>query len=563
MEVFFEISTIFGIAALVALFMHALRQPLILGYLITGVLVGPAALNLLHATDVLQLFAELGNVSLLFIIGLGLSPHLVREVGKTSFLAGMAQVIGTTIPGYLIGRALGFAAAPALYLGLAFAFASTMIISKILTDKREISSLHGKLSIGFLLVQDLVAVFTLVVITVGAKGENIGGAVSLTLLKLGLLLMLVAGLAKSVLPWIAKTFARSQELLLLFTVAWGMGMATLFHTFGISSAIGALAAGLALAASPFHFEIASKMKMLRDFFIVIFFVLLGAQLSLGSVTELWVPALVYSLFILIGNPLIVMLILWPLGFHRKTSFIAGLTMAQISEFSLLLLMLAKNYGYIGSEHVTLATLVGIITIPVSTLMLLHADRLYGALAPALKLFEKRGVKAAAAKKERYEVILFGCHRVGADFIHTLRVAKKEFLVVDFDPQVVHALEATNVPVRYGDADDEAFLEELPLKHTKAIISTLPDFDVNLSLLERLRTMNPNAVIMTVAQTLEEAMALYEAGAAYVILPHFLGGNYASLLLGKYGYSKGSYGRERLAHICYLKSRIESASSAPR
>ena len=284
MPIFIELSLILVLASLLALFMRILRQPLIVGYIATGILVGPYFLNLLHSQESLELFYKIGISILLFIVGLTLNPDIVREVGKISFVTGIGQVIFTSFIGYFIIYSLGLDISGSLYTAIALTFSSTIIILKLLIDRGDAGKLYGKISIGFLLVQDLVATIILLLVTAIGSVTTLAvtvGAVTSELLYLfvygGLVSFLLYFISKYILPKVVSFVGANQEVLFIFSIAWGLGLSSLFYVIGFSIEIGALIAGVMLAVSPFAYEISARMKPLRDFFILIFFILLGFE----------------------------------------------------------------------------------------------------------------------------------------------------------------------------------------------------------------------------------------------------------------------------------------------
>ncbi|MEK7067780.1 MAG: cation:proton antiporter, partial [Patescibacteria group bacterium] len=299
MDLFVQISLIIVIAALVAIFVRSLRQPLIIGYIITGLLVGPYLFNLIPDAEVVNVFAEIGVALLLFIVGLGLNPRLIKEVGGIAFAAGISQVVFTSLVGFFVCRLLGFLPLESAYLAVALSFSSTIIIVKLLSDKQSLQKLHGKIALGFLLVQDIIAMFLLIFISALSQGENISRLIGVITLQ-GLALALLSVFASLyLLPRLSNFFTASAEFLALFALAWGLGLAALFYKFGFSIEIGALIAGITLSVSPYAIEISAKMKPLRDFFLILFFILLGSKLAVSDIQELLGPAIIFSLFILI------------------------------------------------------------------------------------------------------------------------------------------------------------------------------------------------------------------------------------------------------------------------
>ncbi|PIR92153.1 sodium:proton exchanger [Candidatus Falkowbacteria bacterium CG10_big_fil_rev_8_21_14_0_10_44_15] len=554
MDLFVQISIIIVIAALVAVFARSLRQPLIIGYIITGLLVGPYLFNLIQDAEVINVFSEIGIALLLFIVGLGLNPKLIREVGSISLITGVGQVIFTSLFGVVIAQLLGFSFVNALYIATALTFSSTIIIVKLLSDKGDMQKLYGKIALGFLLVQDIVATIILISVSALAGGGNVSSLIGGIIVQGLALIVLAIFVSAYILPPLSAFFARSQEFLFLFAIAWGFGWATLFYLFGFSVEIGALIAGVTLSVSPYAVEISAKMRPLRDFFIILFFILLGSKMAVGGWTAMLLPATVFSLFVLIGNPLIVMALMGVLGYNKRTGFLAGLTVAQISEFSLILIILGVKMGHLSENILSLVTLVGLITIAGSTYFIMYAERLYSCVAPLLSIFERKKTKPETAARQNYDIILFGHNRIGYDFIGAFKKIKKNFLVIDFDPRIIRYLEDKDIPRLYGDASDSEFLDELPLSKIKLVISTIPDFATNLLLIKKIRPNNKKTVIMVISHNISEAEKLYAAGASYVILPHFLGGNFASGLITKYGLDPKKYSREKTSHLKYLAQR---------
>jgi len=559
MDTFIELSLILALAACVALVMQRLRLPLILGHILTGIIAGPLVFNIIRSGDTIALFSKLGITALLFIVGLNLRPRVMREVGRVSLIAGLGQVAFTTLIGFMLSRSFGFAVVPSLYLGLALTFSSTIIVSKILSDKNDLGTLYGKIAVGMLLVQDVIATVVLILVATASKGQGMAEIFLLLAAKTAALGLVLYVIGQFVLPRLTALFAASQEFLFLFSIGWGVGIAALFYVMGLSVEIGALLAGITLASSPYQYEISAKMKLLRDFFIILFFVSLGSQLAFGDVSRLLVPAIVLTLFVLIGNPFIVLVLMGLMGYSKKTGFMSGLAMAQVSEFSLLLIVTGVASGQVPQDALSLITLVAIATFTVSSLFLIYADPIYRLLAPALGIFERRRVRSERSRRWRVEAVLFGCHRVGQDFLPSLLKLGVPYLVVDYDPAVIESLESRRIPCRYGDAEDNEFLDELGLKRLKVLVSTIPDFEANAFLLAKLRKVNPKAVAILMAHSVEEAQMLYRDGASYVILPHFLGGNHAALLMDTYGRDIAKYAQEAKRHMEHLRARVRIRS----
>lgn len=560
MSIFIELSLILAITTAVTLVMRLLKQPLVVGYILAGIITGPYFLNVLQSHQEIELFSRIGIVLLLFIVGLHLNPKVIKEVGRVALVTGVGQVIFTSVLGFGLALVLGFSRVPALYIAIALTFSSTIIILKLLSDKKDLQKLYARIAVGFLLVQDLVATVILIGITLvsQASSELLITTVSVTLLKAAVILLGLVLLSKYVLPRFLKYVAHSQEYLFLFSLTWGTGLAALFMSAGLSVEIGALVAGVTLSVTPYADEIASRLKPLRDFFIILFFILLGSQLVLGSLNSILAPALLLSLFVLLGNPLIVLLLMNALGFSRRTGFLAGLTVAQISEFSLILAALGLQLGHIDQETVSLITLVGLITISGSTYLILYGEQIYSFLDPVLqwlefgskrkKIRERAGVDFSAA--------LFGFNRVGHDFARAFKQLGLKFFVVDFNPHSISYLQSKRLNHYYGDAGDVEFLEELPLAELKIVISTVPDVAANTLLIRKLREFNQEVVIIVTALNVKSAKLLYEQGASYVVLPHYLGAEHITQLLHDFGAEPASFDKKKLQHLVDLDAKLK-------
>ncbi len=565
-SVFIELSIIIILAVVISGLMKLLKQPLIIGYIITGILVGPLLLNIVKSADMVATFSQFGVVFLLFIAGLSLNPRVMKSVGKVSLVTGAGQVLFTTIIGFFIAKFFGFSDIAALYIAIALTFSSTIIIVKLLSDKGDLQTLYGRISVGFLIVQDVIAILILMIISSSAGGFNIMTLTIETIL-IGIGILSFIGLFSIfVLPRIVKTAAKSQEFLLIFSIGWLLLLAIIFGYLNFSIEIGALLAGISLSVSPYHYEIKLKMNVLRDFFILFFFVLLGSQMIFTNISDFLLPIVIFSIFILVGNPLIVMVLMGLLKYTKRNGFLAGLTVAQISEFSLILVALGVKMGHVSNEILSMVTAIGLMTILGSTYMIMHANKLYSHISKYLGVFERRGRKIDEHihhKGKRYDIILFGYDRIGFSLFESISNLKKKILVVDYDPEIITDLAKKGCECRYGDANDTELLNELNFSRAKMIISTIPDIETDLLLIKKVRNVNKKAIIIVVSHQIEGALKLYESGATYVVMPYFLGGEYASTLIQKHGINLNEFLKEKTKHMNHLKMRDKLKHEHPK
>ncbi len=553
-SVFLQISVIIAIAAAIALVMRLIRQPLIIGHILTGVIVGPSVFHLAKSPDTIEIFSNIGIALLLFIIGLGLNPRVVKEVGRVAGITGIVQVLATAGFAWGAGIILGMTATESIFLGVALSFSSTIIILKLLSDKKEQNRLYGKIAIGILLVQDILATLALLFVTAQTGGHGVSAS------SLGLLFLKGAGIAVPlffiggvVLPRMHNLVAGSQEFLFLFSIGWGFGAAALFDIAGFSIEIGALLAGMALAGLPYTQEISSRLRPLRDFFIVVFFISLGTRIGFHDIGLLVPTIIVASIIVIIVKPLIVLVMMGFLGYTKRTSFKTAVTMAQVSEFSLVFVILGNRLQLVSDQLVGVITLVAIISIAASSYMIIYADKLFSLFELDLSMFERRKTHFEQESKNNYEFILFGYQKGGHEFITMFESLKKRYVVIDYDPEVIDVLERRKLDYLYGDATDIELLEEASLDKAKLIVSTITDHETNLFLIKLIEKVNPTAVVIVHGDSVNEANELYELGASYVIIPHYIGSEKVSSFIKKSGLKKSEFKRYREKHMAYLQS----------
>jgi Kef-type K+ transport system membrane component KefB len=523
---FQQLAAVMLVAVLLGAVGKVLRQPLIIAFIVVGIMVGPTWLDIIHPDqEVWELLATAGLALLLFLVGLKLDLHVIRNNGVVALATGLGQVFFTSVIGFGLALLLGMSPLVALYVAVALTFSSTIIIVKLLSDKREIETLHGRVAIGLLIVQDILVVLVMIGLSAYGAGEADGQVVQDMLLVLGRGLLLLAALAvlmRFVLPWLFGLMARSQELLVLAAIAWALLLASVGDFLGLSKEVGAFLAGVSLASTPVREAIASRLVSVRDFLLLFFFLVLGADLDLSLIGEQIMPAVVLSAFVLLGNPFIVMVIMRFLGYRRRTGFLAGLTVAQISEFSLIFGALGLALGHITSETMGLITLVGIITIGTSTYMILYSVPIYQRIGRWLGPFESRGPfrddQEPVAAAPPPHVIVFGLGRYGGEIARGLRERGLRVLGVDFDPRVVRAMRREGMDARFGDADDPEFPHSLPLENVLWVVSTVPFRDVNRVLIQALRAEGFQGKIAVPSHDNVDDGSLQTAGADRVLLP---------------------------------------------
>ncbi len=553
---FVDLIQILGVATLAAVVATVLRQPIVVAFIFVGVFVGPAGVDMVPAdSEFVDLFGRVGIALLLFVVGLKLDPSLIRTAGFVAVISGLGQVIVTTVVGFLITLLFGLDLLTAFYISLALTFSSTVIIVKVLSDRREIDSLHGRIALGILIVQDIVVIVALTLLS-GLEGAE--GAEA-TLEQLGLSLLrgaaLVIGMiivARFLIPLIEPRMITTPEVLVLGGIAWAVLMAAGATWAGFSPEMGAFVAGVVLATKRPRQLVAARLTTVRDFLLLFFFVSLGVHLQLSDLQDQLLPAIGLSLFVLIGNPLIVMGIAIAMGFRARTGLVAGMALAQISEFSFILMALGLDLGHVDESSLALVTLVGLITFAASTYMITYANQIYRFVQPVTNKLERpiahREDEIVDEADQPVQVLVFGTGRLGTVILSRLRDIGVEAMGVDFDPVAVRRLQDLGFHMRFADVEAPEFLQGLPLRSARIAVSTIRAPDIEVGLLEALRENDFRRPVLLTSQSAATAHRLEDLGATLVLLPFEAAGERASEMI-----------EETLRDPTYL----ERARSSPR
>ena len=552
---FLELSALLVLASGFGIVAKMLKQPLIVAYIFAGIIV--SAFGVFRQVDksLFELFSNLGIAFLLFLVGIELKFDDLKYVGRAAVLTGLGQIIFTTLIGFILVAALGYGTLASLYIAFAITFSSTVIIIKLLTEKNGLQSLHGKISVGFLLVQDIVAILALMILSGLGSGQSVSLGLFVMTFAKGMFLVFAAFLAaKYFLKFLFRLTSSSVELLFVSALAWAFLMAAAAGALGFSTAIGAFLAGLAIASSPYRIQISARVKPIRDFFIVIFFILLGASMSLGASGVRVSDVIILSLFVLVGGPLIVFAIMMTLGFRNRTAFLASITVAQVSEFSLILMTAGLALGYVTTNMVALVSAVAISTITLSSYLILYGEAIFRKLAgPISKLFpEKQHDPYVINRKElKGHVILVGAEQMGWDILQFLKTKiadKAQIVVVDFNPEIIKTLQASGYNAVFGDISDPEVLEELELGRAKAIIVTDVNVDDSHQLIKFAKGKDYKGPVVGASYWIHDAVKLYEIGADYVVVPETLGGKHVAKILGEHWENLGEIKKAKTKHF---------------
>lgn len=518
-------------SAFVAVLLYFLRQPLVLAYILAGIAIGPFGFGLVHDAEFIHGVATIGVMLMLFLVGLEMNTSRLKDLGPIALVAGVAQVIFTATFGFLMANLFGFDLIESIYIAIALSFSSTVIAVKLMSDKKDTNSLYGQICIGILIVQDVLAILALLLLAGFQEGSfafDLPHFASI-LAKGSVLAFLAIFASKNILKLLYSKIATSHELLILFSLSWCFLVSLLSAYVGFSIEIGAFIAGISLANLPYTLEINSKAKVLRDFFITIFFVALGTSMIFNDISSLIFPLLVLSAFVLIGNPIIVMTVMGLMGYDKRTSFLAGLNIANISEFSLIVVALGTRLGHLDEKITSMAAILAMITMVFSSYMITYNNQLYNLLKKYLSIFEfnKKEGLPTKIKKLSNHIILFGCGQMGEQVVEQILAFKDDYVVVDYNNQVIKKLIKKKINCVFGDAEDDDLLKELGIEDAELIISTLPSAESNYFLLRYLKEIPEESrpIVIAVAASGREGMDIFAKGVDYVIMKHYLGAHH--------------------------------------
>lgn len=556
--ILFAIGLSIVAASILAYAAQFLRQPPILGYIAAGMIIGPHGLGLIQNQEDVSAISELGLAFLLFIVGLEIDVKKFVRSGSSSSVIGILQVIACSGLGYLMAVWLGYGGLNAVYIGVTLSFSSTMIVVKLLSDRGELDTLPGRVTLGILLVQDVLAIFVL------AGQSNINdpslGPVFLSIV-LGLGLVIVSFLvSRYVLPAAFQRVARNPEMVLVLSMAWCFVMCWLALLQGFSIAMGALIAGVSISTFPYSHDVIAKIRSLRDFFVTLFFVSLGMQILISSV-DMLMAGLLLSVFIVGSRIATILPVSMSVNLGARVGILSSLHLSQSSEFSLVIASLGLAYGHVTPDIVSLIALTLVITSTTSTYVIMSSHTIARA---GVAILERIGIKTSHVQEEEThetkegEIVILGCHRVGSGLVEALKPEWPRLHVLDFNPQVLMRLRARGISASYIDISHFDALEEIGIHNASMVVCTLPDDFLrgtsNEALLKYLKARRVKGKIIVYANSVESALRLYDEGADHVILPHLLTGEQvAALVLMR---NDRNFRRIRTSTIKALKKRDE-------
>jgi Kef-type K+ transport system membrane component KefB len=529
-----------------------LRQPIFLAHIIVGLFVGTYFLNDFELTSSNQYFEIIVSL-LLFISGLSINLKHIKELGENVLVKNILAFMLLTFFFYIALTFLGFEILEGVVLSICLTLSSSVILNKIVHDDLLYRNLFNKLANSQLLIQSFFLIFILVFLNSFSITKNSADLYNLLVNNLVKTLILIVNLflvSKYIISRFEKFIATSNEFLFLFVIGFGFGVVSLFKFLNLSYELGALVAGILLSMHNFSFEVTSKLKVIREISLLGFFVFLGAGVKFSILSEKFLLIFVLLFLILFGKILLNLTIEKIFNTSLRENFFSSLSLTSISEFSLVIILLASANGLLNTEIFSIFGFLYIILTVINTYLIKHRAYLFDRYFDFLQIFK---VKFEVSDKVKStDVILMGCGKLGYDFLENYKYLKSKFLVIDYDFDVLKVLDKLKINNLYGDLSDAEFFETLPYLNSKLIYLSVGDRDLIIEILKRLKARKYAGVKVVVSYAYEDTLEFYRLGADYVVMPEFVSGRFVSDLTLNLGFDSKKYLREKASHLESLK-----------
>lgn len=522
-----DIVVIFALASFVIWLFHRLKIPSIIGFLLTGVLTGPHAFGLVQSVEEIEILAEIGVVLLLFTIGIEFSLKNLIQSRRLVFLGGFLQVFLTGALTFGISILAGREIPQAVFFGFLVALSSTAVVLKVLQERAEMNKDYGKFSVGVLIFQDLIIVpMILIVPMLSGESTNIGQDIGMLIIKVAGVMALTWIGARFFVPWMLHQVARtkSQELFLLSVLMFGLAVAWLTSSIGLSLALGAFLAGLVISESDYSHQAFGNIIPLRDIFISFFFVSIGMLFNIAFVIENPLLILIATLVVLFVKTFISGLVAFILGFPFKTTVMAGLAISQVGEFSFVLAQFGINNGLMDNNFFQVFITVSVLTMSLAPFIIMgspkFADLISRLPLPQFILREKQPETAIESPSMNNHLVIIGMGLHGHNVTLAAEKAGISHVILDFDPDIVKNEKKQGKNIFFGDASHAEVLKQVNIENAEVIVITPSNSAAIYSITELSRQLNPRAHIIVRAKHMEDVEDLYKLGANEIIPEEF-------------------------------------------
>ncbi len=522
------VAILLTVALVGGMIAHRLRQPIILGYLLVGIAVGPHALGLVNDLEIVEAAAAIGVALLMFTLGLEISISQLREVGRVGIWGGIAQIAATFTLGLIVGLTLfQWPVQQAVLFGLIISLSSTAVCLKILMERGELSSVHGRIMISILIAQDIAVVLMMVVMPLMAGDmENVPLELAIAAGKAVIFVGLAIVLGRWILPWLLGRVGgvRARELFLLTVLVLSLGAAAGTQMLGLSMVFGAFLVGLVLRETRFVHQALAEITPLRDIFAALFFISLGMLLSPEFLADNWVSVLPIVGTIILLKFFVVFSIVRAFGHGARIALLTGAGLFQIGEFSFILALEGMNAGIVTEHFYSLILASAIISMLLTPLSISLFSRSYPVLLRAfgrgLSTEEALRTRSPAESEPVNRVVIAGYGRVGQNIAQGLRDAEIPYLIIDLDPGRISEARGSNRPRMYGDATNSLVLAQAGLDAARALVITYPDPMAVVTTVKHALSINPNLKILARVHRRKEAEELRKLGVTELVSPEY-------------------------------------------
>jgi len=557
-----DFAVLFLVVAAISFSIKLIKQPIIIGYIISGFIfsffIGADA-----AGSQIMSMAELGITFLLFLMGLEFSLSSLKYLGKDIFIATLLQTIALFFVAFVPSKLLGFNANESIYLAILFMFSSTLLVAKWVEDRKETSSLHGKMILGILVVQDIFAILILSILNLFKET----GIEKIMLVPLkGLILIAIAFIfARYILNSLFRFALKYPELMFVLSLGVCFLFVGISPLLGYSTSIGAFIAGITLANTEYKNEILGRLKPLIIFFNMLFFVGMGFQLDTNFAPNAVSLIIIFLVLCFIAKPVAVYLTLKLRGYDLRTAFKAALSLSQFSEFGMIIIFAGIASGLVSAEIRTIAILLIVATMAISSYLIKYESLLFRYCENTLKkidaLFKSKKNEEESKNLKGYNILFFGYYDLGKEFFSKLEGRGKKILVIENDPQNIRILKNEKIPFVYGSIYTPYFLDRIDFNNVEIAVSSLVNSEDNKLIIKTIKRNNPKAVIIATAKSVSNSLELYDAGADYVIYPSYLNEQNVSVLLEDYTSDINRIISKKIEDVAKLKEKEERIKSA--
>jgi len=522
-----DLVIIMGFSIVVVFLLNRLKIPSILGFLFTGVLIGPHALSLVTAVEQVEVISEIGVILLLFVIGMELSIKQIMAIKKTVFIGGSIQVGLTVFAASFVSYSFGFPLTQSIFIGFLFSLSSTAIVLKLFQDRNEIDTPHGKNALAILIFQDLIVVpMMLLAPIMSGQSENVGASILELLIKTSVVIVITIISARYLVPKLMHLIAKteSKELFLLTTFAICFAVTFLTSEAGLSLALGAFLAGLIISESEYSHQATSSILPFRELFTSLFFISVGMLLDLNYFLNNILVVLLLVISVFVVKSIIASIAIAVLKYPARTVIITGVSLFQVGEFAFILSKVGIEYGLITPETNQLFLSVSILSMLLTPFIIILSEKIaFGILKINFLdniLKTKKVEKQVKTDSTENHLIIIGYGINGSNLVKAAQYMNIPYLVVELNAETVREQKKNGLPIIYGDATQDHILHSINLSKARALVIAISDPKATKTILSNVRTISQSIYTIVRTRYVKEIEELHALGADEVIPEEF-------------------------------------------